>query len=87
MRSSVDLESILDKRWRERANALGISFKEALNRALRAGLHTLDEKPKKKKYVVRARACGLHPEISHQKLGALVDQLEAEGFLNKNGRR
>ena len=87
MRSTVDLESILDKRLRERASALGISFKEALNRALLAGLHTLDEKPKKKKYVVRARACGLQPGIDHQKLGAVMDELEAEDFLNKNGRR
>jgi hypothetical protein len=83
MRSTVDLESVLDKRLREQAAALGISFKEALNRALAAGLHVLEDKPREVRYKVRARACGLQPGIDHQKLGQVFDQLEAEEFLRK----
>jgi hypothetical protein len=83
MRSTVDLENTLDKRLREQAAALGISFKEALNRALAAGLHALENKPQRTKYKVRARACGFQPGIDQEKLGPLLDHLEAEDFLKK----
>jgi hypothetical protein len=87
MRSTVDLESVLDKKLRERARSLGISYKEALNRALLAGLHVLTDNPKRKRYVVRARACGLQPGVDHEKLGSIVDELEAEDYRAKNNRR
>jgi hypothetical protein len=85
MGSEIDLEPALEERLRQRALALGISFNEALTRALLAGLATLDEKPTSKQYVVHARPCGLQPGVDYQKLGGLVDELESDSPLMQKG--
>lgn len=77
MRTTVVLNDALDRELRERAHELGISYKDALNRAVEAGLSVLRERPPP--YTVRAKECGLKPGFDWLKLNALADELEDAG--------
>lgn len=87
MRSTVDLQPELDKRLREAASKQGLTFKEALNRVIAAGLHALQKKPQTKHYRVKAKACGLAKGIDHGKLNQLYDVLESEADQHSEGRQ
>lgn len=77
MRTTVVLKDSLDRALRERARELGISYKDALNRAVEAGLSVLREEPPP--YRVRAKACGLKPGFDWLKLNTLADEMEDAG--------
>lgn len=79
MRTTVDIQDSLDRELREQAARLGITFKEALNRVVAAGLGSLQRPPKK--YRVKARACGIRPGVDWLHLNRLADELEDEGRL------
>ena len=84
MRSTVDIEDRLDKQLRRRASALDITFKEALNRVVAAGLEVLNQSPSSRKpYRVRARFCGIQPGVDYGKLNRMLDELETEEFVQK----
>ncbi len=75
-----DLASILQKRASER----GHSFKEVVNRVLRAGIVASGEEPARSTPIqVIARPLGLRPGFDPDKLNPLVDELEVEAFLRK----
>lgn len=76
MRTTVEIQESLDRQLRTKAADLGISYKEALNRAVAAGLSALDNALPP--YTVRARACGLKPGIDWLHLNRLADELEDE---------
>jgi hypothetical protein len=76
MRTTVDILDSLDQQLRERAARLGISFKEALNRVIAAGLPQLE--PPAKKFKVRARDLGWKPGIDIHHLNRLADELDDE---------
>ncbi len=59
------------------------SFKETLNQAIRAGLRRPVAAGRRARFVVRARAMGLRPGFDPAGLNKLVDDLEAEAFLEK----
>jgi hypothetical protein len=65
------------------------SFKETLNRAVRAGLGRTGDPVKRVSFVVKARPMGLRPGIDPDRLNQLADELEVEAFLGKSkqGRR
>jgi len=77
MRTTVDIHDSLDQELRRKAEKLGISYKEALNRVIAAGLTSLDRTPKP--YQVRAKACGLRPGFDWLHLNRLADELEDVG--------
>jgi hypothetical protein len=77
MRTTIDLQDSLDRELRSRAHALGISYKEAMTRVVRAGLSVLAEQPPP--YKVRAKACGMKPGFDWNHLNRLADELEDEG--------
>lgn len=79
MRTTVEVHDPLDRELRRKARQLGISYKEALNRALAAGLQALDEPAPP--YRVKAKACGLKPGIDWLHLNRLADELEDESRL------
>jgi hypothetical protein len=78
MRSTVDIHDSLDQLVRERAKELGISYKEALNRAVAAGLHALERGGTAEPYRVRAKACGFRAGVDVAHLNRLVDELDDE---------
>ncbi len=84
MRSTVDIHDTLDRELRRKADALGLSFKEALNRVIAAGLAHLgsSEKTKRKRFRIKARACGFQPGIDIEHLNRISDELEdRDSFL------
>jgi hypothetical protein len=78
MRSTVDIYDSLDRILRKRAKELGLTYKEALNRALASGLHALEAGTAGEPYRVRAKACGFRPGVDATHLNRLADELEDE---------
>ena len=78
MRTTVDIHDSLDETLRRRAEELGLTYKEAINRALAAGIEVLTAAPKRKPYRVRAKAHGFRAGVDVSHLNRLVDELEDE---------
>jgi len=76
MRTTVDILEPLDEQLRLTAAQLGITFREALNRAIAAGLPTLRQE--KSAFQVRAKACGWQRGIDMNHLNRLADEMEDE---------
>jgi hypothetical protein len=84
MRSTVDILDVLDRELREKAARLGLSFKDALNRVIAAGLSALDvQPPRKRRFRVKAKECGLQPGIDPLHLNRLAAELEDESRLKR----
>ena len=80
MRTTLTIEdeiahSIERLRARER-----MSFREAVNRLLKAGLLAIESKPASRPYQGRTFDMGLEPGIDPNRLNQLADELEAEEF-------
>lgn len=80
MRTTLTIEdevaqSIERLRTRER-----MSFREAVNRLLKAGLQAVESKPASRSYRSRTFDMGLQPGIDPNRLNQLADELEAEEF-------
>ena len=78
MRSTVDIRDSLDQILRKRAKELGISYKEALNRAVASGLDALQETPAGEPYRVVAKACGFREGIDTAHLNRIADEVDDE---------
>jgi hypothetical protein len=76
MRTTVDIPDPLDEQLRTKARDLGITFREALTRAIAAGLPELDRP--RKTFTVKSRACGWKPGIDPNHLNRLADELDDE---------
>ena len=72
----MDIDNDLGERLRQRAVAKGISFKEALNRALAAGLDVWEEPTHS--FRVKAKECGFRNGLDLNHLNRLADDLEDE---------
>ncbi|MDQ3991474.1 MAG: ribbon-helix-helix protein, CopG family [Actinomycetota bacterium] len=84
MRTTVAIDPDLEARLREMARERGISFKEALNTALRAGLAARsDARP----YRLRPRPMGLRPGIDLDRALRLASALEDEETVRKLEQR
>ena len=84
MRTTLTLEDDLAGLLKQRARELGIPFKEAVNRTIRAGLGgaavaVRQGKPPK----TIPHSFGFRPGIDLDKLGQFADELEAEAFAEK----
>lgn len=79
MRTTLTIDDDLAGLLKERARALGIPFKEAVNRTIRAGLGTVPRTRMMKAPKTIAHSFGFRPGVDLDKLGQLVDELEAEG--------
>jgi hypothetical protein len=80
MRTTVTIDDDLAALLKERAREMGVPFKEAVNRTIRAGLgHT----PKPRRGAApktSPHSFGFRPGVDLGKLGQLADELEAEAF-------
>lgn len=80
MRTTVTLEPDLAARLRERAQQQGLSFKDVLNRTLRAGLEgEIDREP----FVQDTASLGLRPGFDLDRAGRLADELEDAERVHK----
>lgn len=82
MRTTLTLDDDLAGLLKRRARQLGIPFKEAVNRALRAGLGEATARRVAAPKTI-PHSFGFRPGIDPDKLGQLADELEAEAFANR----
>jgi hypothetical protein len=83
MRTTLTLDDDLAGLLKQRARDLGIPFREAVNRTIRAGLGegaAIRRGPAPKTI---PHSFGVRPGIDLDKLGQLADELEAEVFAEK----
>jgi hypothetical protein len=80
MRTTVTLDADVAARLKETARARGVSFKEALNSAIRAGLAAgRAAQP----YHTPARSLGLRPGLDLDKALHLADEIEDAEIMRK----
>ena len=84
MRTTVTLDEDISLKLRDVARARGISFKAAINEAIRAGLA---EPPDARPFRVEVRPLGLRPGIDLTKANALAAQLEDDELLRRMKKR
>ena len=80
MRTTLTLDDDLAGLLKRRARELGIPFKEAVNRTIRAGLAEAVAVRRHSVPKTISHSFGLRPGIDPDKLGQLADELEAESF-------
>ncbi len=88
MRTTLTLDDDLAARLRQQAATLGVSFKEMVNRTLRAGL-SLEMAPRDAPAPKTVpHSFGFRPGVDLDKLNQLADELEAEAAGRRGrGRR
>jgi len=81
MRTTVTLDPDVEQLLRDSMERRRLSFKEALNQAIRHGLSNLaGPAPEETPFLVRARGVGLRAGIDSGRLNQMADELEVEGF-------
>jgi hypothetical protein len=83
MRRTLTLDNDLAGLLKQRAQELGIPFKEAVNRTIRAGMSEAAATRGHPVPKTISHSFGLTPGIDLDKLGQLVDELEADSFAEK----
>ena len=82
MRTTLTLDDDLAGLLKQRARELGIPFKEAVNRTIRAGLGEAVAARRGPAPKTIPHSFGFRPGIDIDKLGQLADELEAEAFAD-----
>ena len=80
MRTTVTLESDVERLIREKMHRSRKSFKKTLNDAVRQALMSETKLVKKTRFVVKARPMGMIPGIDPASLNDLDTDLEVEQF-------
>ena len=80
MRTTLTIEDDLAGILKRRAQEMGVPFKEAVNRTIRAGLGEAAKPRRSKISKTISHSFGFKPGIDLDKLGQLVDELEAETY-------
>jgi hypothetical protein len=83
MRTTLTLDDDLAGLLKQRARELGIPFKEAVNRTMRAGIGEATVTRRHPAPKTISHSFGFRPGIDLDKLGQLADELEAEAFAEK----
>jgi hypothetical protein len=83
MRTTLTLDDDLAGVLHRHARELGIPFKEAVNRAIRAGLGEAAARPAQAAPKTIPHSFGFRPGIDLDKLGQLADELEAQAFTER----
>ena len=81
MRTTVTLDADVEQRLRDAMHRRRLSFKEALNQAIRTGLsHMGGPDAEEAPFVVHARQMGLRAGLDAGRLNQMADELEGEAF-------
>ena len=83
MRTTLTLDDDLAGLLKQRARELGIPFKEAVNRTIRAGIGEATATRYHPVPKTISHSFGFKPGVDLDKLGQLADELEAEAFAEK----
>jgi hypothetical protein len=83
MRTTLTLDDDLAGLLKRRARDLGVPFKEAVNRTIRAGLGESANAKRHPAPRTIPHSFGFRPGIDPDKLGQLADEMEAEAFAAK----
>jgi hypothetical protein len=83
MRTTLSLEDDLAELLKRRARELGITFSEAVNRTIRAGIGKASAAGRHPAPKTVSHSFGFRPAFDIDKLGQLADELEAEAFAEK----
>lgn len=86
MRTTVTLDKDVERLIKDAMHRSRRSFKDTLNRAVRAALGTAPPSAERAAFVVRARPLGLRPGIDPTGLNKLADDLEADAFRERHPR-
>lgn len=82
MRTTLTIDDDLAGLLKRRARELGVPFKEAVNRTIRAGLGEAAKPRRRAAPKTVPHSFGFRPGIDLDKLGQLADELEAEAFAS-----
>ncbi len=82
MRTTLTLDDDLAGLLKQRARELGVPFKEAVNRTIRAGLGEAAPRRHPTPKTI-PHSFGFRPGVDLDKLGQLVDEMEAEDYAAK----
>ena len=83
MRTTLTLDDDLAGILKQKANELGVSFKEMVNQSIRTGLGESTLRKSKTPPKTIPHSLGFKPGIDLDKLNQLADELEAEATLAK----
>lgn len=86
MRTTLTLDDDVAAILKKRARQLGVSFKEMVNNAIRAGLGDAARPPAGPPPRTEPHSFGLRPGLDMDKLGQLVDELEVDELAAKQRR-
>lgn len=81
MRTTVTLEPDIEAKLHARMRERGLSFKVALNEALRAGLGATHSG--RKRFTVRPLPMGIHPDVDIDRALSLAAEMEDAEILRK----
>ena len=86
MRTTVTLDQDVERLLKEAMHHSRRSFKETLNRALRAALGPVPPRSDRPAFVLTARPLGLRAGIDPASFNKLADELEADAFREQHTR-
>jgi hypothetical protein len=86
MRTTLTLDDDIAALLQQRAQQLGLSFKDVVNKTLRAGLGEAGRRPQRPPKTI-PHAYGFRPGVDLDKLNQLADELEAEAFVAAGPKR
>ena len=75
MRTTLTVDDGIDRELRESAGRRGVSYREEVNRVLRAGLDAL-HRPPPKRYRLKPKSMGRLSGVDYDKVGQLADELD-----------
>jgi len=81
MRTTLTIDDDLEGVLKERAREQGVSFREVVNRAIRAGLGKTERGKQSRAPKTMPHSFGFKPGIDLDKLNQLADELEVEAFV------
>jgi len=84
MRTTVTLEPDVARLLSERARQTRKSFKETLNAAVRSGLGRVMDSSADREFTIEARPMRIKAGVDAGRFNSLLDDLDAEAFLEKN---
>ena len=87
MRTTVTLDEDVARLLKEAMHRSRRSFKETLNRAVRAALGAGSSRSDRPPFVLEARPLGLRAGIDPTPLNTVADDLDADAFMEQHRRR
>jgi hypothetical protein len=83
MRTTVTLETDVERMLRDAMHRSRNSFKQTLNAAIRTGLGQKTARAANRRFVVKARPLGLRSGLDPAGFNKLADDLEVDALLEK----